>query len=134
LRPGIDSDEAVAKAETQLENAEAQATDLGIGRARYEHAIALLVGQPASTFSIPIEPPKAYPPAISLVFRRNCLSGVRIFIAAAERLVAQANAQIGIAKVTYSPAVILSASAGFESSSIVDWFTWPSRFGSVGPS
>jgi hypothetical protein len=63
---GIDSDEAVAQAETQLDTTQAQDTGLGILRAQYEHAIAMLIGQPASTFSIPVEPLKNNPPAIPI--------------------------------------------------------------------
>jgi NodT family efflux transporter outer membrane factor (OMF) lipoprotein len=129
---GIDSEESVAQAETQLEATQAQDDALGIQRAQFEHAIAMLTGQPASTFSIPIEPLKTSPPAIpfgvpSLLLER------RPDIAAAERLVAQANAQIGIARAAYFPTVTLSAVAGFESTSFVSWFAWPSRFFSVGP-
>jgi NodT family efflux transporter outer membrane factor (OMF) lipoprotein len=130
---GIDSDEAVAQAETQLDTTQAQDTNLGILRAQYEHAIALLIGQPASTFSIPIEPLKTRPPAIPIGVPSQLLER-RPDIAAEERAMAQANAQIGIAKAAYFPTLTLSASAGLESTSAGDWFTWPSRFWSVGPS
>jgi NodT family efflux transporter outer membrane factor (OMF) lipoprotein len=130
---GIDSDEAVAQAETQLETTQAQDTNLGILRAQYEHAIALLTGQPASTFSIPVEPLKASPPAIPLGVPSQLLER-RPDIAATERAMAQANAQIGIAKAAFFPTLTLGASAGLESTSAADWFTWPSRFWSVGPS
>jgi NodT family efflux transporter outer membrane factor (OMF) lipoprotein len=129
---GIDNDEAVAQAETQLETTEAQDTNLGILRAQYEHAIALLVGQPASTFSVPIEPLKANPPAIPFGVPSQLLER-RPDIAANERLMAQANAQIGIAKVAYFPTVTLSGTAGFESVSIANWLTWPARFWAAGP-
>lgn len=129
---GIDSDEAVAQAETQLEATQAQDTNLGILRAQYEHAIALLAGQPASTFSIPVAPLKAKPPAIPFGVPSQLLER-RPDIAASERLMAQANAQIGIAKVAYFPTVTLSGTAGFESDSIANWFTWPARFWSAGP-
>jgi len=129
---GIDSDEAVAQAETQLEVTKAQDDALGIQRAQLEHAIAMLTGQPASTFSIPVEPLKTSPPAIPFGVPSELLER-RPDIAAAERLVAQANAQIGIAKAAYFPTVTLSAVAGFETTNLVDWFIWPSRFFSVGP-
>jgi NodT family efflux transporter outer membrane factor (OMF) lipoprotein len=129
---GIDSDEAVAQAETQLETTQAQAAALGVQRAQFEHAIAMLTGQPASTFSIPVEPLKSSPPAIPFGVPSQLLER-RPDIAAAERSVAQANAQIGIARAAYFPTVTLSATAGFESTSIASWFTWPSRFFSVGP-
>jgi len=129
---GIDSDEAVAQAETQLEATQAQDAALGVLRAQFEHAIAMLTGQPASTFSIPIEPLASSPPAIPLGVPSQLLER-RPDIAEAERLVAQANAQIGIAKAAYFPTVTLSAAAGLESTSIASWFTWPSRFFSIGP-
>lgn len=129
---GIGTDEAVAEAETQLEATRAQDTALGIQRAEFEHAIAMLTGQPASTFSIPVEPLKSIPPAIPFGVPSQLLER-RPDIAAAERLIAQANAQIGIASAAYYPAVTLSAAAGLESTSIANWFTWPSRFFSIGP-
>jgi len=130
---GIDSDEAVAQAETQLESTQAQATNLGIARAQFEHAIALLVGQPASTFSIPVLPLEARPPAIPFGVPSELLER-RPDVAASERLMAQANAQIGIAKVAYYPTVTLSGTAGFEAASIANWLTWPARVWSAGPS
>ncbi|MGA3259154.1 MAG: efflux transporter outer membrane subunit [Bryobacteraceae bacterium] len=128
---GIGSDEAVAQAETQLEVTEAQDTALGIQRAQFEHAIAMLTGQPASSFSIPIEPLKSSPPAIPIGVPSQLLER-RPDIAAAERLVAQANAQIGVARAAYFPTVTLSAAAGFASTSAARWFIWPSRFFSIG--
>ena len=129
---GIDSEEAVAQAETQLEATQAQDAALGAQRAQLEHALAMLTGQPASTFSIAIEPLKSSPPAIPFGVPSQLLER-RPDIAAAERLVAQANAQIGIARAAYFPTVTLSAAAGLESTLIASWFTWPSRFFSVGP-
>jgi len=129
---GIDSEEAVAQAETQLEATQAQDEALGIQRAQFEHAIAMLTGQPASTFSMPVEPLTTSPPAIPFGVPSNLLER-RPDIAAAERLVAQANAQIGIARAAYFPTVTLSGAAGFESTSILKWFSWPSRFFSIGP-
>ena len=130
---GIDSDESVAQAETQLEATRALDTNLGILRAQYEHAIALLVGQPASSFSIAVEPLKTPPPAIPFGVPSQLLER-RPDIAASERLMAQANAQIGVAKAAYFPTLTLSASAGLQSTKGSTWFTWPSRFWSVGPS
>jgi NodT family efflux transporter outer membrane factor (OMF) lipoprotein len=129
---GIGTAEAVAQAETQLEATQAQDAALGIQRAQFEHAIAMLTGQPASTFSIPMEPLTSKPPAIPIGVPSQLLER-RPDIAAAERLVAQANAQIGIARAAYFPTVTLSAAAGFESSSFTSWFSWPSRFFSIGP-
>jgi len=130
---GIDSEESVAQADTQLKAAKAQATALGIARAQFEHAIAMLTGQPASTFSIPDEPLDNAPPAIPVGVPSELLER-RPDIAASERLVAQANAQIGIARAAYFPTVTLNAAAGLESDSFAKWFTWPSRFYSLGPS
>jgi NodT family efflux transporter outer membrane factor (OMF) lipoprotein len=130
---GIDSDESVAQAETQLESTQAQDTNLGILRAQFEHAIAMLVGQPASTFSIPAEPLKSNPPAIPFGVPSQLLER-RPDIAANERLMEQANAQIGVAVAAYYPTVTLGASIGLESHSFTSWFTWPSRFFSAGPS
>jgi NodT family efflux transporter outer membrane factor (OMF) lipoprotein len=129
---GIDSDESVAQAETQLASTQAQATNLAIARAQYEHAIALLVGKSASEFSIPVGPFKSTPPAVPFGVPSQLLER-RPDVAANERLMAQANAQIGIAKAAYFPLVTLGAVVGLESSSILNWFTWPSRFWSVGP-
>lgn len=129
---GIESDEDVAQAETQLETTEALDTNVGILRSQYEHAVAMLIGQPASTFSIPYKPLDVPPPPIPFGVPSELLER-RPDIAASERLVAQANAQIGIARAAYFPTLTLSASVGFQSSSITDWFSWPSRFWSVGP-
>jgi NodT family efflux transporter outer membrane factor (OMF) lipoprotein len=129
---GIDSDEAVAQAETQLEAIRAQDTNIGILRSQYEHAIALLTGQPASSFSITVEPLKIPPPAIPFGVPSQLLER-RPDIAASERLMAQANALIGVQKAAYYPTVTLGASFGFDSSKGSSWLTWPSRFWSVGP-
>ena len=132
-KAGLGNDEAVAQAEAQLKAAQAQDTNLGILRAQYEHAIAVLIGQPASTFSLPSNALAANPPAIPVGIPSELLER-RPDIAAAERSVAQANAQIGVAKAAYFPTILLSASGGFGTSSVANWFTWPSRFWSVGPS
>jgi NodT family efflux transporter outer membrane factor (OMF) lipoprotein len=132
-KTGLTSEEAVAQAEAQLRAAQAQDTNLGILRAQYEHAIAVLIGQPASTFSLRANALAAPPPPIPVGVPSELLER-RPDIAAAERSVAQANAQIGVAKAAYYPTVQLSAGGGLGASSITDWFTWPSRFWSVGPS
>ena len=130
---GIASEEDVAQAQTQLETTRAQATDLGIQRAQFEHAIAVLTGQPPSTFSITFEPLNAEPPAIPFGVPSQLLER-RPDIAAGERRVAEANAQIGVAKAAFYPSLTLSGAGGFESSSFASWLTWPARFWSVGPS
>jgi NodT family efflux transporter outer membrane factor (OMF) lipoprotein len=131
-KAGIGSDEAVAQAESQLRATQAQDTNLGILRAQYEHAIALLVGQPTSTFAVVSETFKADPPSTPMGLPSELLER-RPDIASAERLVAQANAQIGIAKTAFFPTVTLSASAGLQSLSPAKWLEWPSRIWSVGP-
>ena len=132
FQAGIASDEVVAQAETQLEATEAQDTNLEVARAQSEHAIALLLGQPASTFSLPREVTNLSPPPIPAGLPAQLLER-RPDVAAAERRVAQANAQIGIASAAFFPTVTLSASGGFESTSFLSWLTWPSRFWSAGP-
>ena len=102
----------MAQAEAQLKAAQAQDTNLGILRAQYEHAIAVLTGQPASTFSLPANALAANPPAIPVGIPSELLER-RPDIAAAERSVAQANAEIGVAKAAYFPTILLSASGGF---------------------
>jgi NodT family efflux transporter outer membrane factor (OMF) lipoprotein len=129
---GIDSDEAVAQAETQLEATQAQETNLGIFRAQLEHAIATLSGKPASSFSVATVPLSANPPAIPVGVPSQLLER-RPDISAAERSMAQANAQIGVARAAYYPTVTLSAAFGLESTKLSDWFTWPFRFWTLGP-
>ena len=130
-KAGIGTDEAVAQSEAQLKAAQAQDTNLGILRAQYEHAIAVLIGQPASTFSMSVNVSATNPPAIPVGIPSELLER-RPDIAAAERLVAQANAEIGVAKAAYFPTIQLSATGGFGTSSVANWLTWPSRFWSVG--
>ncbi len=131
-RGGIGTDEAVASAETQLQATQAQDTNLGVLRSQYEHAIAVLVGQSASTFYIPAAPLQANRPAIPVGLPSELLER-RPDIAASERAVAQANAQIGEAKTAFFPNLLLSASGGFGNSGIPSWFSWPARFWSMGP-
>ena len=130
---GIDNDESVAQAETQLQSAQAQDTNVGILRAQYEHAIAVLVGQPPSTFTIAPLAKQPGPPVVPVAAPSYLLER-RPDIAAAERAMAEANAQIGIATAAYYPSVTLSATGGFQSTSIADWFLWSSRIWSIGAS
>lgn len=132
FQTGIASDEDVAQAEAQLKTTEAQATDLGIARAQFEHAIAVLTGQPASTFSLSVTSSDAQPPGIPVGLPSQLLER-RPDIAAAERRVAEANAEIGVTKAAFFPSLTLGATAGLESTSIASWFTWPARFFSLGP-
>ncbi|SFR99721.1 efflux transporter, outer membrane factor (OMF) lipoprotein, NodT family [Granulicella pectinivorans] len=130
---GIDDQAAVVEAENTLQNAEAAATNLGILRAQYEHAIAVLVGVNPSSFSIPTKPLDATPPAIPIGMPSQLLER-RPDVAAAERQMASANALIGVATAAYFPTIPLTASAGTESAAIAQLFDWPSRVWSVGAS
>lgn len=123
----------VLQAETQLKSTQAQLMDLGIQRAQLEHAIALFIGKPPSTFSLASAPFKPVPPTIPVGVPSELLER-RPDIAAAERRVAAANAQIGMAMAAFFPRVTLSASAGYESGNSATWLTWPSHFWSLGPS
>jgi NodT family efflux transporter outer membrane factor (OMF) lipoprotein len=130
---GVDDQISLVEAQTTLESAQSAAINIGIARAQYEHAIAMLVGRPASTFSIPVEPRTSAPPPIPVGLPSQLLER-RPDIAAAERNMAAANAQIGVAYAAYYPALTLSASGGVESSALKNLLDWPSRFWSVGPS
>ena len=131
-KSGVVSRADVLQAETQFKTIQAQAIDVGVQRAQAEHAIALLVGRPASDFSISISPLDTIPPPIPAGVPSDLLER-RPDIAGAERRVAAANAQIGVAKAAYFPTVTLSGSMGYQSTDTFNWFTWPSRFWSVGP-
>jgi len=128
---GVVSMADVLQADTQLKTTQAQAIDLGVQRAQLEHAIALLVGRPASALSIPVVPLGVSPPPIPVGVPSELLER-RPDIAAAERNMAAANAQIGVAVAAYYPTITLSAAGGFESTSLSNWLSWPSRFWSVG--
>jgi NodT family efflux transporter outer membrane factor (OMF) lipoprotein len=128
---GVASKADVAQAESQLKTNQAQAIDLGVQRAQLEHAIATLIGKPASEFSIPKAPLTSCVPAIPAGVPSELLER-RPDIAAAERNMAAANANIGVAIAAFYPTITLSATGGFESSGTPLWFTWPSRFWSIG--
>jgi NodT family efflux transporter outer membrane factor (OMF) lipoprotein len=130
-KTGIASDQDVSQAETQLEAAEAQQTNLQILRAQLEHAIAMLTGRPPAAVAIPTVALDATPPAIPAGVPSQLLQR-RPDVAAAERRVAEANAQIGVARAAYFPNITLSASGGFESSVASTLLDWPSRFWSIG--
>ena len=130
---GVDDQISLVQAENALENAQSASTNLGIARSQFEHAIAVLVGTTPSNFSVPIKPLNAAAPPVPVGVPSQLLER-RPDVAASERNMAAANAQIGIATAAYYPTLTLGASAGFESSSITDLLVWPSRFWSVGPS
>jgi NodT family efflux transporter outer membrane factor (OMF) lipoprotein len=130
---GVDDQISVVEAQTILASAESGAINLGIARAQYEHAIAALAGKPASTFSIAVEPRTSAPPPIPVGVPSQLLER-RPDIAAAERNMAAANAQIGVAYAAYYPSLTLSAGGGVESSAIKNLLDSSSRFWSVGPS
>lgn len=130
---GVDDELSLVEAENALQNAQAAGTNLGVARAQFEHAIAVLIGTSPSSFSIPVKPLNAAPPPIPVGMPSQLLER-RPDIAASERNMAAANAEIGIATAAYYPALTLTAEAGFESSALKNLLTWPSRFWSVGPS
>jgi NodT family efflux transporter outer membrane factor (OMF) lipoprotein len=123
----------VAQAQTQLETTQVQATDIAVQRAAFEHAIATLIGKPPADFSLPPAPLDLQPPDIPAGLPSELLER-RPDIAAAERRVAEANEQIGIAKAAYFPTVTLNALLGFESSSIRNFGGWQSFLWAVGSS
>jgi NodT family efflux transporter outer membrane factor (OMF) lipoprotein len=130
---GIASGVDVAQAETQLATVRAQATDLSVSRAQLEHAIAVLVGRPPAGLTLlpstaPLQPPPVPASLPSSLLER------RPDVAAAERRAASANALIGVAQAAFFPSVALTLTAGFQSTKVADWLTWPSRFWSVGAS
>jgi len=128
---GIASEVEVEQAKTQLQTTRAAAIDVGVLRAQFEHAVAILIGKPPAEFSLPPLPLNAPPPQIPVGVPSELLER-RPDIAAAERRVASANAQIGIAKSAYYPLVNLTGSGGFESSTITTLLTGPSGMWSVG--
>jgi len=130
---GIASGADIAQAETQLESTRAQAIDVGVQRAALEHAIAVLIGKPPAYFSLPPAELAAVPPPIPVGVPSDLLER-RPDVATAERDMASANAQIGVAVSAWYPTVTISGSGGFESGDIAKWLMWPSRFWSVGPS
>jgi NodT family efflux transporter outer membrane factor (OMF) lipoprotein len=132
-KSGVGNYISVVQARSALESAKATAVNLGVARAQYEHAIATLIGKPASDFTIPVRPLLTTPPAIPIGMPAQLLER-RPDIAAAERTLAEANATIGIGYGAFFPSVTLSAEGGFESSTLKHAFDWPSRLWSVGPS
>jgi NodT family efflux transporter outer membrane factor (OMF) lipoprotein len=128
---GIASAVDVAQAQTILETTRAQSIDLGVQRAAFQHAIAVLVGKPASVFALPALPLDTPPPLIPSGVPSDLLER-RPDISAAERRVQEQNAQIGVAKAAYYPLVTLAGSGGVESTVITTLIQGPSGLYSLG--
>jgi NodT family efflux transporter outer membrane factor (OMF) lipoprotein len=129
---GVAAESDVMEAETQLKSTQAQAIGNGVQRATLEHAIAVLVGKPPAEFSIVPEKIALNIPTIPPGIPSELLER-RPDIAQAERQVAAANAQIGVAKSAYFPSLTLSTEGGYQNASFADWISAPSRFWSLGP-
>jgi NodT family efflux transporter outer membrane factor (OMF) lipoprotein len=130
---GLASRAEVAQARTQLETTRAQDIGVGVDRAQFEHAIAVLTGRTPETLSLPAAALNSTPPVIPIGIPSILLER-RPDIAAAERRVAEANEQIGIAQAAFFPNLLLTATGGLQGETFVNWLTWPSRFWAVGPS
>jgi NodT family efflux transporter outer membrane factor (OMF) lipoprotein len=129
---GIGDYISVVQAQTTLQTVQSQALNVGVSRAQYEHAIAVLLGKPATDFSIPVKPMLITPPPVPIGLPSQLLER-RPDVAAAERTIAEANATIGIGYGAFFPTVTLSATGGFQASQFTHWFDWPSNFWSIGP-
>jgi NodT family efflux transporter outer membrane factor (OMF) lipoprotein len=127
---GLASELDVAQAQTQLETTRAEAVDIGVQRAAYEHAIAVLIGKPSADFTLQPLPLTMGPPSIPVGLPSELLER-RPDVAAAERRVEEANAGIGVARAAYFPNVLLGASGGFESSTITNLLQGASGFWSL---
>jgi len=130
---GVGSEVEVEQAKTIFETTRAQAVDVGVARAQYEHAVANLIGKPPAEFSLPPLPITAAPPSIPAGLPSELLER-RPDIAAAERRVAASNAQIGLAKLAYYPVINLFASGGFDSGALTTLFQGPSAIWAIGGS
>ena len=129
---GIASRADVLLAQTLLKTTQAQAVDVGVQRAQLEHAIAILIGKTPAEVSVPVMPLSIPPPPIPMGLSSELLER-RPDIAAAERRVAAANAQIGVAEAAYYPSVSLASTGGFQTGDFSKWISLPSRFWAVGP-
>jgi NodT family efflux transporter outer membrane factor (OMF) lipoprotein len=130
---GIGDQISVVEARTTVQSTRASLTNLGILRAQYEHAIAVLIGKAASDFSLPARPITTAPPPIPIGMPSLLLQR-RPDVAAAERTMASANAQLGVAYSAFYPSLTISVAGGLQSSLFKHIADWPSRFWSVGPS
>ena len=132
FKGGVAPRSDVAQAQTQLDTTNVQDTDVSVQRAQFEHAIAILIGKPPANFSLAAAPVNNQPPSIPIGLPSDLLQR-RPDIAAAERRVAEANQQIGIARAAYYPTVSLGAAAGFGSTHIANLLDGPNAFWAVGP-
>jgi NodT family efflux transporter outer membrane factor (OMF) lipoprotein len=132
FKGGVAPRSDVAQAQTQLDTTNVQDTDVSVQRAQFEHAIAILIGKPPANFSLAAAPVNTQPPSIPIGLPSDLLQR-RPDIAAAERRMAEANQQIGIARAAYFPTVTLGGTAGFAGTQGSNWLTWPSGFWAVGP-
>jgi multidrug efflux system outer membrane protein len=132
-RAGLVSDLDVAQAQTQLASSVGQHADVARQRAEAEHALAVLVGQPAPSFSVPVRPLDTLAPEVPAGVPSDLLQHRPDVVEAEDRLVA-ANAEIGVAKALLFPQVRLTGSAGWESASFSDVLNWQSRLWEIGPS
>jgi NodT family efflux transporter outer membrane factor (OMF) lipoprotein len=130
---GVGSEVEVEQAKTQLETTRAQAIDVGVARSQFEHAVAVLIGKPPASFSLPALPLRTPPPPIPAGVPSELLER-RPDIASAERLMAAANARIGVAKAAYFPLLNLTGAGGFESGAITSLLSGPSGLWAVGAS
>jgi NodT family efflux transporter outer membrane factor (OMF) lipoprotein len=130
---GIDSAQDVAQADLNLQTAQSTLINLRIARAQYEHAIAVLIGEPASSFSLPVRELTTAAPAIPAGVPSELLQR-RPDIAAAERTMSAANALVDVQTTAFYPSFSIGGTGGFQSNNIGSWLTWPSRFFSIGPS
>jgi outer membrane protein, multidrug efflux system len=128
---GVASGLEVAQEATLLDSTVSQASLVQQSRAQYEHAIAVLVGQPASSFNVPVAPLKAIPPPVPLGVPSDVLER-RPDIASLEREIAYRNAQVGLARTAFYPHVTLSGAGGLQSTAITSLFNAPSLFWSLG--
>jgi len=128
---GVDTEIAAVQAAQTLQTARVAATNAKLQRAQFEHAIATLIGVPATAFAIPTRARLATAPPIPLGTPSRLLER-RPDIAAAERAMAAANAAVGVGYAAYYPDLTLTASVGLQSNAIASLFSWPSRVWALG--